>query len=285
MQVHSISDKSKTALQWLKQGYKVKRRQEPHTMWTNGYCSDMADYYEPSQVRPMTEQEKERVKAEQAKKRKKARERLKAERKAREKEEQKKQARFKKLIDKREQIKNKIALLSVPISRDLIVIDTETTGLNSFHCELLQVSIIDGDGNVLYDSYIKPILEKEWKEAERVNGISPEMVKNAPTALSELPKIAKILMSAKEVVGYNTEFDLGFLSEYGCHVSSSAIIVDVMRDFAKIYGEWNEYFEDYKWQKLSTCAAYYNFDWGDLQAHNSLSDCFATLHCYKNMYF
>lgn len=37
-----------------------------------------------------------------------------------------------------------------------IVIDTETTGLNAKTDELLQVSIIDTDGNVLFDSYFKP---------------------------------------------------------------------------------------------------------------------------------
>ena len=35
-----------------------------------------------------------------------------------------------------------------------IVLDTETTGLNAAEDELLQVSIIDNDGVVLFDSYI-----------------------------------------------------------------------------------------------------------------------------------
>ena len=39
---------------------------------------------------------------------------------------------------------------------DLIVVDTETTGLDASIDELLQVSIIDGDGNTLYNGYFKP---------------------------------------------------------------------------------------------------------------------------------
>lgn len=35
-----------------------------------------------------------------------------------------------------------------------IVIDTETTGFNAKTDELLQVSIIDTDGNVLFDSFL-----------------------------------------------------------------------------------------------------------------------------------
>lgn len=37
--------------------------------------------------------------------------------------------------------------------------------------------------------------------------------------------------------------------------------------FAEIYGEWSDYFGEYKWQKLTTCAAYYHFDW------NSITTC------------
>ena len=34
-----------------------------------------------------------------------------------------------------------------------IVLDTETTGLNAAEDELLQVSIIDNEGTVIFDSY------------------------------------------------------------------------------------------------------------------------------------
>lgn len=37
-----------------------------------------------------------------------------------------------------------------------IVIDTETTGLDPIVDELLQVSIIDNNGNTLFDEFVKP---------------------------------------------------------------------------------------------------------------------------------
>ena len=42
----------------------------------------------------------------------------------------------------------------------------------------------------------------------------------------------------------------------------------------------DDYYESYKWQKLTTCANYYNYNWGDDTAHDSLADCRATLYCY-----
>lgn len=56
-----------------------------------------------------------------------------------------------------------------------------------------------------------------------------------------------------------------------------------MQDFAPIYGEWSEYYESYKWQKLVKCAAYFGYIWGADKAHDSLADCRATLFCYKKI--
>lgn len=165
-----------------------------------------------------------------------------------------------------------------------IVLDTETTGLNAAEDELLQVSIIDEEGNVLFDSYIRPTQHTEWAEAERVNHISPEMVADAPTIEEVMPEINDILEKYDKIVGYNVKFDIGFLRENYAEFSEKVEQVDVMEMFAPIYGEWNEQKENYKWQKLTKAAAYYGYDWSEhKEAHNSLGDCYATLHVYKEI--
>ena len=107
------------------------------------------------------------------------------------------------------------------------------------------------------------------------------MVFEAPTIFEEMPKINAILRKAKKVIGYNTYFDLNFIYLFGGVNIESESVIDVMEMFAPIYGEWIEDFGSYKWQKLTTCAAYYDYSWGDDKAHDSLADCRATLHCYK----
>lgn len=165
-----------------------------------------------------------------------------------------------------------------------IVLDTETTGLNAAEDELLQVSIIDEEGNVLFDSYIRPTQHTEWAEAERINHISPEMVADAPTIEEVMPEINDILKRYDKIVGYNVKFDIGFLRENYAEFSEKVEQVDVMEMFAPIYGEWNEQKENYKWQKLTKAAAYYGYDWSEHEeAHNSLGDCYATLHVYKEI--
>ena len=164
----------------------------------------------------------------------------------------------------------------------IIVLDTETTGLDPFgeRDEMLQLSIIDGDGNTLLDTYIKPKWHDVWPGAESVNGISPEMVKDAPSPEELVPAVKGIFESADVLVGYNVNFDLAFLSVWGICLEERQVVVDVMQEFAEVYGEWNDYFESYKWQKLTTAAQYYGFRF---QAHNSLEDARATLYVYKAM--
>ena len=140
-----------------------------------------------------------------------------------------------------------------------IVLDTETTGLNAAEDELLQVSIIDEEGNVLFDSYIRPTQHTEWAEAERIHHISPEMVDEAPTIAEVMPEINDIFKRYDKIVGYNLKFDKAFLENNGAEFLN-AEYADAMKMFAPIYGEWNDQRGSYKWQKLTTAADYYGYD-------------------------
>lgn len=164
-----------------------------------------------------------------------------------------------------------------------IILDTETTGLTAGKDELLQVSIIDENGRTIIDSYVKPTSCTEWPEAMAVNHITPEMVEDAPTiryaALHD--QIQAALNAADAIIGYNTAFDIGFLEAAGFEIPDRPQI-DVMREFAEVYGEVSEAHNDYKWQKLTTAAAYYDYQW-PIEAHNSLADCQATLYVYNMM--
>lgn len=53
-----------------------------------------------------------------------------------------------------------------------------------------------------------------------------------------------------------------------------------MEEFAEIYGEWSEYYCNYKWKKLTTAASYYGYNFDNV-AHDSLEDIKATLVVYN----
>ena len=116
------------------------------------------------------------------------------------------------------------------------MIDTETTGLDAIENELLQVSIIKDSGEIMFDSYFKPFATA-WTEAQAVNGISPDMVKDAPRISEKIAEINGILAGAGTIIGYNTSFDLYFLSNNGLIIPEDAEIIDVMQEFAPVFGE------------------------------------------------
>ena len=161
---------------------------------------------------------------------------------------------------------------------DIRCLDIETTGLDKINDDILQLSIIDGNGNVLFSDYIRPVNKAAWPDAERIHGISPEMVAIKPTIDELRSEINQIMANAKVVLGYNSNgFDIPFLKNKGIVFPEKAEYVDVMLLFAPIYGEWNEYHGNYRWQKLTTCANYYGYEF---QAHDALEDIKATLFCY-----
>lgn len=160
-----------------------------------------------------------------------------------------------------------------------IVVDTETTGLHpEIDDDLLQVSIIDDQGKILFDSLICPTLRTSWEDAMQINHITPEMVKDSPNIVDVRKQIQDIFDHADEIIGYNTNFDLDFLRACGnIRPLIDTKIIDVMEDFKTLH-----HIE--KWVKLVEAAAYYNFDWDAAPAHNSLGDCLATLHVYNCMH-
>lgn len=164
----------------------------------------------------------------------------------------------------------------------IICIDIETTGLNRDTDEILQVAIINGRGKTLYNSYIRPDKLRSWKEAEAINKISWQAVKNAPTIRREKRKIERILKRAGLIIGYNLKgFDLPFMAAKGINTAVKADIFDVMLEFAPVAGEYDEKHDCFKWKPLVFCADWYGYT--NYKPHDALEDVRATLHCYYAM--
>ena len=176
--------------------------------------------------------------------------------------------------------KDDISQLTNVNPEKIIVFDTETTGLNPYgNDEILQIAIINGNGEELFNSYIKPDARRTWTKASEVNGITPRMVKNSPHFSDVQDTIQNIFNNAEVIVGYNVEFDIRFINASGIKLKKRVKIFDVMKEFAVVRGVIGNY-GDYSWCKLEQCASAYNYKY---DAHDALEDAKATLHCYKSL--
>ena len=159
----------------------------------------------------------------------------------------------------------------MPKKKMTIYLDTETTGLSPPRDEILEIGILDDQGRVLVDNLVRPVNHRAWPGAQAIHGISPADVANAPT-LDELRLGIIEAVKGREVVIYNALFDSRFLP---AELEYAAEVKCCMLPFAEVYGEWNDYRQNYKWQKLTTAASYVGYQW-PASAHRAIEDCRAT---------
>ena len=277
----------RTQLQWAKDGKIVNSDSVGIRMWSNGHRQRAFIYFDPCDVHDGTDEELKNyfapIRARQRDQRAAA-QRRQLEKAQLEHEQQIKDARIEanRLLI-RSFLSNIAARFRVPpVSprKGIIVLDTETTGLDSAD-EILQISIINGNGAILLDTFVHPYYHSTWADAEKIHGITPDMVADAPYPHELLPIIKTIFSETLLLIGYNTNFDLGFLQNWGLH-HFNIQIVDVMQEFADYYAVHDDPYEGNRYYKITFCAEYFGYTWQG-PAHNSLHDAMATLHCYKKM--
>lgn len=111
----------------------------------------------------------------------------------------------------------------------ILALDTETTGVGP-NAEILQLSVIDGEGAVRMNQYFRPKKNSSWPEAEKVNHISPAMVSKCPFILDHKEEIQEMLGNAETIVGYNLPFDVQMLLQSGLTLPDpkKTIYIDIM---------------------------------------------------------
>ena len=162
---------------------------------------------------------------------------------------------------------------------DILIFDTETTGIFPKSEEILELAIINGCGDVLFNERFKPSHKKTWPKAQEINGISPDDVKDCKTLAEYMPQLQEIFDKPKIIAGYNVGFDLKFIHAAGIKTHAE-YIKDVMKDFSDERGIYDAEHGHNKWFKLEEAASYYNYEF---KPHGALEDCKATLFVFKKL--
>jgi DNA polymerase-3 subunit epsilon len=154
-----------------------------------------------------------------------------------------------------------------------VIFDTETTGVGE-NDVIVQIGLLDLDGNELMNTLIKPTKRKRISsEATAIHGITMKILLDAPTFKEIYPRFAMIIRN-KTVLIYNAEFDSKLYWQTSAQDdidSDSYNYVCVMLLYSVFVGDWSEYHGNFKYQRLPG---------GD---HTAIGDCKATLELLKKM--
>ncbi|MCA9837164.1 MAG: 3'-5' exonuclease [Trueperaceae bacterium] len=93
---------------------------------------------------------------------------------------------------------------------DVLILDTETTGMSG--AEVIELSVINTKGDTLIDTLIKPVTTQMNPFAQRVHNISMTMLKDAPSWPEVLPELDRIA-SHSTLLAWNASFDAKMLEQ------------------------------------------------------------------------
>jgi DNA polymerase III epsilon subunit-like protein len=130
-----------------------------------------------------------------------------------------------------------------------VFLDTETTGLDI--PEACEIAVINTDGTVLLNTLIRPVGFITASACD-IHGINDAMVEYAPTFGQVWERLGPILAN-RLVVIYNANFDVDVLitSAYRRGMQIPPInAVCAMELYAQFHGEWNHYYNNWRWQRL-----------------------------------
>ncbi len=153
----------------------------------------------------------------------------------------------------------------------VLFFDLELTGLYEYD-EILSVSMVNGCGEVVFHSFVRPLRRKKWKQTEEIHGITPQMVKDSPTLVELAPKLRALLDGAQRVIAYGTSTDYSHLKRLYRDKAGRdrlhAKLLDCAAEFSYYITEHEIGLEH---RSLTDAMAHFGLSW-DGAAHTSLAD-------------
>lgn len=155
---------------------------------------------------------------------------------------------------------------------NVVFLDTETTGLDQ-RAEIIEMSIVDGQGNVLLDTLVRP-RSAIPPDAMAVHGISDRMVRDAPDWSDVFPELERAIQGRRVVV-YNAPFDFRMVQQMNALHRIQCGFTGwecAMQQFSSFAGVWHERYGNYRWHRLDDAVARFGHAPG---GHRALADAHA----------
>lgn len=165
---------------------------------------------------------------------------------------------------------------------DGLIVDLETTGLAE-DAEIVQVGVVDLQGNVLLGALVRPAAPIPVS-ATAVHGITDDQVKRALT-FAELYTTLTHLLTGRRLIAYNAVLE-GKILHQTCRRYRLGYIrprswTCAMINYAAYWGERNARYGGWRWQSLSSACFQQEIPVNG--AHSAVVDCQLTLELIRRM--
>ncbi len=159
----------------------------------------------------------------------------------------------------------------------VLFFDLELTGVYD-HDEIISISIVDANGKVVMDTLVKPAHKKKWKHTEKIHGITPEMVADAPLLDDLVPEIKEIFANADNLIAYGVSTDYSHIK----YIYETEAERDWLKKKTKCCANEfvrfaHEHLPDLLHASLTDAMAALGIEWDGI-AHTSIAD---TIGCMK----
>lgn len=158
---------------------------------------------------------------------------------------------------------------------DYIVFDLETTGLDSFSDEIIEIGALKYKNNKLIDTfheYVKPS-NLIPNKISNINGITNEDVKHSQSIKEVLPKFINFIEDYT-LIAHNNSFDLNFIMQ-NLKKQNISCIKNKTIDTLSLARDYIPDLDNYKLETLKKFLGINNI------SHRALSDCEATNAVYQ----
>jgi DNA polymerase III subunit epsilon len=138
-----------------------------------------------------------------------------------------------------------------------VYLDTETTGLNRDD-EIVEISIVDEDGKILLESFVKPTRSIP-SDVIQVHGITNEMVQHAPSWPVLWMRVRSVLFGRLLAI-YNADFDLRMMQQtharHRIPWKENFKSIDIMKLYSDYRGEWDSVRRSMRYHSLDSAGRY-----------------------------
>lgn len=147
------------------------------------------------------------------------------------------------------------------ISQKPVYLDTETTGIERDD-EIVEIAIVDWDGQVIHESYVRPSRPIP-AQATRIHGIKDADVQTAKPWPVLWQSIRNLLVG-RLLATYNSDFDLRMMQQsqarYRMPWRETFNAVDIMKIYADYKGVWDSSRKSMRYFKLEEAGSFFSID-------------------------